>query len=524
MRLFALFAISSLVYAAPTVEKRAIPRPDPARAAEVKDVFQASWRGYYEHAFPHDSLRPISNTSADDRNGWSVTSVDSLSTAIIMGDAKIVNQILKYIPEIDFTTTKQANEGISVFESTIRYLGGLVSSYDLLKGPMKNLVSKPSEVDALLKQAQSLADSLSIAFNTTSGVPDGVVYLNPEPRISGADRNSIAGFGTLVLEWTRLSDLTGNITYAALAQKGQAYLLDPTGIPEPFPGLVGHEVGTEDGKFLDSNGGWGGGTDSFYEYLIKMYLYDPEAFAEYRDRWVLAADSTIEFLASHPTTRKDLTFLSGYSGNRTYSSSGHLASFAGGNFILGGILLKEEKYLKFGLELSESYYQTYHQTASGVGPEGFRWVASEKEPTQNSINGFPPEPQSDFYDKAGFWATSPGYVLRPETVESLYYAYRATGDRKYQDMAWEGFQSISKVCRVGSGFSGIQDVTKADGGSYNNFMTSFWLAETLKYLYLIFAPESEVQLQANGVNGFVYNTEAHPVRVRERLVRIGVQG
>ncbi|KAL6415890.1 mannosyl-oligosaccharide alpha-1,2-mannosidase 1B-like protein [Ilyonectria robusta] len=496
----------------PGLGKRSVPRPNASRAEAVKEAFQTSWKAYYDHAFPHDSLRPISNTFADDRNGWSVTSVDTLSTAILMEDEEIVNQILKYIPKIDFTTTKAANQGISVFETTIRYLGGLISSYDLLKGPMKHLATDPEEVEALLKQAKTLGDSLSIAFETPSGVPDGVIYLNPEPRISGARTNSIAGFGTLVLEWTRLSDLTGDKKYAKLAQTAELYMLRPTGSPEPFPGLVGHQVSTETGKFVDSNGGWGGGTDSFYEYLIKMYLYDPEEFVEYKDRWVLAADSTMKYLASHPTSRKDLTFLSGYSGTRTYPSSGHLASFAGGNFILGGILLNEDKYVDFGLELSESYYETYYQTASGVGPEGFRWVDSAQE--VSASNEAPPTEQSDFYDKAGFWATSRGYILRPETMESLYYAYRATGDPKYQTMAWMGFQHIERACRAGSGYAHLRDVTQADGGGHGDFMQSFWLAETLKYLWLIFAPDSIVQVQADLSNGFVFNTEAHPIKVR----------
>lgn len=157
-------------------------------------------------------------------------------------------------------------------------------------------------------------------------MPDGVVLLNPTPRKSGARDNSIAGMGTLVLEWTRLSDLTGNDRYARLAQKGEEYLVHPRGKPEPFPGLVGWHVSTETGEFTDDRGGWSGGTDSFYEYLMKMYLYDPEAFGEYKDRWILAADSTMEYLASHPTSNENLTFLSQYSGTTTYPRSGHCRS------------------------------------------------------------------------------------------------------------------------------------------------------------------------------------------------------
>lgn len=195
--------------------------------------------------------------------------------------------------------------------------------YDLLKGPYQHLGADPKKVDALLTQAQSLADSLSVAFDTPSGVPDGQIFLNPTKKNSGATSNNIAEIGTLVLEWTRLADLSGNKTYAELAQKGESYLLRPTGVPEAFPGLIGTFVSTQDGKFLDNQGGWNGGDDSFYEYLIKMYLYDPNTFSEYKDRWVTAVESTMEHLLSHPSTRPDLTFLAEYNGQTISPSSGH---------------------------------------------------------------------------------------------------------------------------------------------------------------------------------------------------------
>lgn len=183
-------------------------------------------------------------------------------------------------------------------------------------------------------------------------------------------------------------------------------------------------------------------------------------------------------------------------------------SFSGGNFILGGILLKEKKYIDFGIELANSYYETYRGTGSGIGPEGFSWVDSAQP------GDGPPDDQADFYKKAGFWVTSPAYILRPETMESLYYAYRVTGDSKYQDLAWEAFQKMEGLCRSGSGYSGLTDVSDFMGGSQDDFQQSFWLAETLKYLYLIFSPESPVQVEADRPNEWVFNTEAHPVKVR----------
>ncbi|GJN73642.1 maturation of Asn-linked oligosaccharides protein [Purpureocillium lilacinum] len=490
------------------------PKPNHARANEVKQAFEQSWNGYVKHAFPHDTLHPVSNSYEDDRAAWGVTVVDALSTAIIMEKEHFVAKMLDHISKIDFTTTAKENDAISLFETNIRYLAGLLSGYDLLKGPFSGLVKDAAKVQNLLDQAKSLADSLSIAFNTTSGVPQPTVYLNPTRRHGNSSSNNIAEVGTLILEWTRLSDLSGDGKYAQLAEKAESYLLRPTGSPEAFPGMVGGDVSIADGKFINSDGGWSGGTDSFYEYLIKMYQYDPAKYGEYKDRWVLAADSTIKYLASHPTSRKDLTFLSQYSGQKTIPVSTHLASFAGGNFILGGVLLGSDKYKQFGLDLTTSYFNNYQQAPAGIGPEVFQWVDAAL-PANDTNNAPPPDAQKDFYAKSGFYTTAGSYILRPETSESLYYAYRLTGDRKYQDMAWQAFSAIKKVCKTGDAYAQLNDVMQTNGGGYIDQMQSFWLAETLKYLYLIFAKESDVQLQfQGGTSKYVFNTEAHPFRVK----------
>ena len=187
-----------------------------------------------------------------------------------------------------------------------------------------------------------------------------------------------------------------------------------------------------------------------------------------------------------------------------------VASFAGGNFLLAGILLNEDKYKQFGLDLTNSYYATYTADATGIGPEGFQWGDDAAVPASAP----PPADQARFYARSGFWITSGQYLLRPETVESLYYAYRATGDGAYQDKVWAAFEHITAATRVGSGYACLQDVNDRHGGLIDE-MESFWLAEALKYMYLAFAEDSEVQFQAGGGNKFVFNTEAHPLRVRD---------
>ncbi|KAK4619976.1 Mannosyl-oligosaccharide alpha-1,2-mannosidase [Fulvia fulva] len=472
------------------------------RSAAVKEMFKFAWNGYYRYAFPNDELQPVNNSFSNSRNGWGASAADALSTALVMESGEIVNQIVNYVPSIDWSVSKD-DEAVSLFETTIRYLGGLLSGYDLLTGPLKELVDDESKVQALLDQAQNLANNLSYAFDTPTGIPHNNLIFSNRSN-TGDTTNGLATIGTLVLEWTRLSDLTGDETYGQLAQRGESYLLNPQPLPfaEPFPGMVGTNVAIDNGSFVDNSGGWNGGDDSFYEYLIKMFVYDTSRFAEYRDRWILAADSSIQYLASHPSSRPDLTFLAAYKGTTTINSSQHLACFDGGNYLLGGIVLKEQKYTDFGLQLVDSCEDTYSQTLTGIGPESFSWNTTTL-----------PANQTEFYERAGFWITNGNYILRPEVIESFYYAYRVTGDRKYQDYAWSAIQAINATTRVGSGFSSINDVNEAGGGGFMNFQESFWFAEVLKYSYLIHAEDAEWQVNYEGKNEFVYNTEAHPMKV-----------
>lgn len=196
-----------------------------------------------------------------------------------------------------------------------------------------------------------------------------------------------------------------------------------------------------------------------------------------------------------------------------------MACFNGGNFILGGLTLNEPAYTQLGLELVEGCRGTYAATRTGIGPEIFSWQDSREGITsatalRNKARSPPPADQLLFYRHAGFWIENSQYLLRPEVIESYYYAYRATGDRQYQDWAWDAFLAINETCRVGSGYSSIRDVNAVGGGvGFHNFQESFWFAETLKYTYLIHAEDAPWQVKADRTNEFVYNTEAHPIRL-----------
>lgn len=123
---------------------------------------------------------------------------------------------------------------------------------------------------------------------------------------------------------------------------------------------------------------------------------------------------------------------------------------------------------------------TYKYTATHIGPETFRWLGEN-----SPANASAPAGDEAFYKQAGYWVDSAAYVSRPEVIESYYYAYRATGDPIYQEWAWEAYLAINETCRVGSGYSAVDDVTTVGGGSFEDFQESFWFAEVLKYSYLI---------------------------------------
>lgn len=164
----------------------------------------------------------------------------------------------------------------------------MLSGYDFLKNEFPELAINKTNVDTLLQQSISLANTLSFAFNTPTGIPNNQVFFNNRSQdASTSIANGIATIGTLVLEWTRLSDLTGNATYGQLAQRGESYLFSPSPpSAQPWPGLIGTNVYIANGTFQDASGGWIGGDDSYYEYLIKTYIYDSTRFGHYKDMLV----------------------------------------------------------------------------------------------------------------------------------------------------------------------------------------------------------------------------------------------
>lgn len=178
------------------------------RLAQVKDEMKRAWDDYVEFAFGHDELKPLTADAKDPFAGWGATLVDAMDTLWIMGLKDEFDKAYDGLRDIDFTTTPYRND-IPVFETTIRYLGGLLAAYDLTGGPK-------GDYPLLLEKAVEIGEILMGIFDTPNRMPD--LYYKWKPAFASQPKRAsthagIAELASLSMEFTRLSQLTGKDKY-----------------------------------------------------------------------------------------------------------------------------------------------------------------------------------------------------------------------------------------------------------------------------------------------------------------------
>ncbi|CAE6452479.1 unnamed protein product [Rhizoctonia solani] len=493
-----LLSFATITYAL-NIQKAELTLP-PEASAKKQDAIGEKWsriRLMFFMRTPVLRLAPLSKAAVDDRNGWGATIVDAMSTMKVMGLEDLFTEAVRFSSKIDFNRSKTSDK-VSLFETTIRYLGGLISAYEL--GGKKDR--------ALMDRARELGDKLSHAWVGLNELPyNDIDFATNAPDIKSLGYFNmglmvyVAVAGTLVLEWTRLSEYTGNKTYRQLAERSMRRI----GINDsPLPGLPAQGINPSTGKPLGDYITWGGGSDSYFEYLIKYGRLTNNQSPEWTSRWLTAVDSSIRYLAQTAvnTSVPDLLYLGDYTDERVRHISSHLACFHGGNWIMGGRLTGNDTIVEYGLRLTDACWNSYEKTGTGIGPEVFAYIGPDGDYTGAS----PSASDLEFYQKNGFYIYN-GYAyydLRPEVLESNFYAWRATGDIKYFNRAVAGLESIKKYCRPGVAVDGIRDV-RSTKSSYINHTESFFFAEVMKYIYLTFDDPAKFSLDK-----YVFNTEAHP--------------
>ncbi|KAH9051084.1 glycoside hydrolase family 47 protein [Lactarius vividus] len=456
--------------------------------ADIVKIFTDSYSAYHAYAFGHDEVAPSSKKPLDPRNGWGATIVDAMTTMKIMNLTTQFNEALDFVGKIDFSRSN-TSDTVSVFESTIRYVGSLLSAYELNGRGDQFLVDK----------AKQLADKLSVAWVQENDIPYGFVDFSTSLPVEA--NSNIAEAGTLTLEWARLSQYTGNDTYRQLAERAARRIANN---PAPHPGLPAQGIDPSTGQPIGAYITWGGGSDSYFEYLIKYARLPNTSDTTFADAWLTAVDSSIKYLKKTSSVGNHV-YLADIDDNGSVRLVGsHLACFHAGNWMLGGKLFNNQTIVDLALQLNDACWNTYAGDATGIGPEAFAYTSSGCS-IFGTVNGVPVN-QQHFYCQHGYYITSSAYIQRPEVLESNFYAWRVTGDRKYLDRARSAVKSFNTYLKVPTGgYAGIRDVNNQQTAKYDETQ-SFWFAEVLKYLYLTFDNPSHISL-----NDYVFNTEAHPL-------------
>ncbi len=215
------------------------------RRRQIKEAFDHSWKGYKKHAWMHDELKPLSGGQVDPFVGWAATLVDGLDSLYIMGMKDEFEAALRAVESIDFT--KPNGERVPVFETTIRYLGGLLGAWDI----------SGHKYPILLEKATQLGDFLYGAFNTQSGIPTPYFWWERDQteKIEGENGVLVAQIGSLSLEFIRLSQITGNPKYASAIQTVTDHLertQNKTALPGMWPAqadCIGSSLSFSSGSF-----------------------------------------------------------------------------------------------------------------------------------------------------------------------------------------------------------------------------------------------------------------------------------
>ena len=418
---------------------------------KVKQAAQHAWQGYKQYAWGADDLKPLTKQpKLWYKNSMLMTPVDAFDTFTLLeltDEAAAAKQLI--LSELNFNI----DNDVQVFEITIRLLAGLLTAYEL-DGDKKFLVL-----------AEDLGKRLMPAFNSPTGMPYRYVHLQ-----TGKTRDSInnpAEIGTLMMEFGKLSKLTGNNRYYDAAKKGMMEVYKRRSKLD----LVGEQIDITTGKWVSTQSHISGYIDSYYEYMYKCWvLFGDADFKKAFDQHNAAIKKYLISKTNHGWFMRHVDMNTGV---ESATTDGALDAFYAGLCGYAGDV-------KTAREIQKANY--YMWTKFNIEPEEFNFK------TDSLLSAY--------------------YILRPESLESDFYLYRLTRDNSY---LWQGKYMVDAIlthCNNDVGYASLKNVRTFEKA---NSMESFFFGETLKYAYLIFAPTSTLDLKK-----VVLTTEAHPFNIETK--------
>ncbi|KAM0035573.1 putative glycoside hydrolase family 47, six-hairpin glycosidase-like superfamily [Helianthus debilis subsp. tardiflorus] len=439
---------------------------------KVRKMFYHAYDNYMTYAFPHDELKPMTKSFTNslselgnlklenlprEYNGTALTLVESLSSLVILGNNTEFEKAVMWLSE---NLSFDVDARINLFECNIRLLGGLVSAH-ILATDSTNRFIQGTYNNQLLVLAQDLGQRFLPAFNTPTGLPYAWINLKYGVMENETTETSTSGCGSLILEMGALSRLTGDARFEHAALNALHKLW---GMRSSL-NLLGTTLDVVTGEWIEYSSGIGAGVDSFYEYLIKAHiLFGNEEF------WRM-------FQSAYLAVQKYFRYGSWYheadmrTGRATYWQLTSLQAFwPGVQVLVGDVAAANLTHREF----------FYVWKKFGVLPERYLLDHQIVHPTEKY------------------------YPLRPELAESTYYLYQATKDPWYMEVGEAIVNSLNLHTKVEGGFASVRDVTTMQLEDHQH---SFFLAETCKYLYLLFDDSPLV-----GRN-YIFTTEGHPLPV-----------
>jgi mannosidase alpha-like ER degradation enhancer 2 len=407
---------------------------------KVVEACSHAWKGYMDHAYGFDDLRPLTATG---KNWYGhsllMTPVDAFDTFHMLGMKKEAEEAKKLILD---SLRFDRDMNVQVFEITIRLLAGLETAFETTKEKR------------FLTLATDLADRLLPAFETPTGMP--FRYVNLVTGKTSDSANNPAEIGTLLLEFGHLSQLTGNPVYLKKAKKAILAVYErraPTG-------LVGTQINVLTGRWINRESHISGMIDSYFEYLYKGWKLfgDPDL----KKAWEVHQAAIKKYLIVKNGGEWFLTHADMDSGKETAPFYGALDAFYAGLCAYSGDV-------STGRAVQAANFGMWKKF--GMEPEEFNFRTDS--------------------------VTSAYYILRPENLESCFYLFRSTRDPQYLWMGKRMVDDILLHCRTDKAFASLKDVRTHE---QINSMQSFFFAETLKYAYLLFADAGALNLEKYVLN------------------------
>jgi mannosyl-oligosaccharide alpha-1,2-mannosidase len=279
---------------------------------------------------------------------------------------------VKAIDGIDFTTCSL--DEINVFETTIRYLGGFLAAFDLSGDPV--LVKKAVEMGTMLYKAFDTPNRMPITRWKFRDAFEGT------KRQESSENMLVAEIGSLTLEFTRLSQISGDPKYYDAVQRIMDVFeeqQDKTKLPGMWPVVVNAKTGDFTGYDGFTIGGM---ADSTFEYLPKQHMLLGAGIDQYHKLYTKALAAMKRNIFFRPMVQDaDILFAGSTVSDgktpvdqlHTNPEAQHLGCFAGGMVGIGAKLFPEhsESDMSTAKKLVEGCLWAYENMPQGVMAEKF---------------------------------------------------------------------------------------------------------------------------------------------------------